>query len=90
MRYEDYQHLSLRRQMDYLYIHGTYIGKRKVGSQTAVLYQLHEYYVEIVYRRYRRLIAYARTFRSVLLIEPYLDAIALDGLSVAGGIGKGG
>lgn len=62
-------------RVDVLHKDGVYIGKRLDNSLVVVLYQLHTFYVEIVYRKYRHYIHSIRCSENTVLVEPYLDQI---------------
>ncbi|RYY89609.1 MAG: hypothetical protein EOO15_05750 [Chitinophagaceae bacterium] len=68
-------------QLDLLYLQGAFIGKRKKGAQTCVLYQLEGFYVEVVYRLYRRIPDRLNCFRSTSLLDPYLELIDVEYLT---------
>lgn len=55
-----------------LYAHGVYIGKRRVGRRTMLLYQLESFYVELCYRKYRCSVNHVHCFQSTSLLDPYL------------------
>ncbi|GAB4093215.1 hypothetical protein [Flaviaesturariibacter terrae] len=76
----DFLLLSQMEQLDLLYEEGTYLGKRKIGAQACVLYQIEGFYVEVLYRQYRLLPKKVRCFRSVALLDPYLELIDLEHL----------
>lgn len=62
-------------RMDALHNEGVYIGKIIDRSLTLVLYQLHAFYVEIAYRKYRYHIHSMRCSENTLILEPYLDQV---------------
>lgn len=72
--------LSHFEQSDLLYRDGTYIGKRKYGRFTALLYQFDSFYVEVIYKKYRSHIRQLRCFQTTLLLTPYLDQINVEEL----------
>lgn len=71
----DFSLLDQQEQIDLLYKEGSYIGKRRQSSYTLVLYQLDGFYVEVIYRKYRRFVYRIHAFNSVSGIEPYLQHI---------------
>jgi hypothetical protein len=73
----EFQLLSLTDQLDLLYVHGVYIGKRRCGNQRIVLYQFEGYYVEVFYSKYRCYPERLRCFRSTVLLDPYLENMEL-------------
>lgn len=72
--------LEERARVNLVYLEGVYLGKRKEEDITMVLYQLHGFYVEICYRKYRYHIRRIRAFASTFLLDPYLDDIAIENL----------
>lgn len=68
-------------QFEILHKHGVYVGKKKVGKQTIVLFQLHGFYVEVYYKQYRKVIDHIITSDSTEILQPYLDQIHLKGLN---------
>jgi len=69
----EFERLSQEEQLNLLQRSGIYIGKLRKEALTAVLYQLETFYVEVFYRKYRRLIKELRCFESASLIDPYLE-----------------
>jgi hypothetical protein len=67
--------LSQQLQFEALHKHGVYVGKRKAGEQTIVLFQLHDFYVEVYYKQYRRTIDHIVTSNSTDILQPYLNQI---------------
>lgn len=68
-------------QFDVLHKHGVYVGKRKIDEKTAVLFQLHGFYVEVFYKQYRKLIESISTSASTEILLPYLDQISIKGFN---------
>ena len=62
-------------QFELLYKHGVYIGKQKIGKQTVVLFQLNSFYVEVYYKKYRKLIDRIVTSDNTDILIPYLGQI---------------
>jgi hypothetical protein len=77
MTLNDFILLTSIEQVDVLYKHGVFVGKRKNGKQVVVLYQLSGFYVEIFYRKYRSFISDINCSTSVDIAEPYLQQINL-------------
>ena len=74
----DFQLLSDNERIHLLYHEGVYIGKRKKEQLTALLYQLDSFYVEVIYRKYRRHIASMRCTASTAILDPYLEQIPVE------------
>ena len=62
-------------QFETLYQNAVYVGKRKKGQQQVVLFQLHGFYVEVYYKRYRKEIDHIVTTHSTDILQPYLEQI---------------
>ena len=75
----EFLQLDEKRQLQILHRHGVYVGKRKEGDQTIVLFQLHSFYVEIYYRQYRKTIEKMVSSNHTEILQPYLDQINLKG-----------
>ena len=78
MRLHDFVHLPQKEKVNLLYEQGVYIGKRKKGNTTVVLYQLESFYAEIFYRTYRREIDRIRCFSGTTRLNPYLKGITFN------------
>ena len=76
---EEFVQLQQELQFDILHKHGVYVGKRKLGSQVVVLFQLHGFYVEVFYKQYRKTIDHIITSANADILQPYLDQINLKG-----------
>jgi hypothetical protein len=80
MKLVEFQLLQIQDQISTLYKHGVYIGKRKRGHLTILLYQIESFYVEVVYRMYRRHIAKIKCSESTVVLDPYLEQIHVEHL----------
>lgn len=76
----EYHSLSEDVQIELLYEQGIYLGKRKDRQITAVLYQLFDFYVEVLYIKYRYHIHEMKYFHSTDLLQPYLEQIDVEEL----------
>ncbi|HEY0057592.1 MAG TPA: hypothetical protein VGB56_00570 [Flavisolibacter sp.] len=76
----EFRVLSDEEQIDRLYQDAVYIGKRKEGHLSVVLYQLDGFYVEVYYHKYRRLVYRLRGFTSTIPLDPYLEQINVEDL----------
>jgi hypothetical protein len=76
----DFQLLHIQDQISILYKHGVYIGKRKRGHLTILSYQIESFYVEVVYRMYRRHIIKIKCSDSTDVLDPYLEQIDVEHL----------
>jgi hypothetical protein len=68
-------------QFDVLHKHGVYVGKRKTGKQTVVLFQLHGFYVEVYYKQYRKVIDRLAISENTEMLHPYLDQVSIKGFN---------
>jgi hypothetical protein len=71
----DFSILSDEEQIDVLYKQGVYVGKRAGPKGVAVLYQVNDFYVEVLYRKYRYIVAHISCSSGTALLEPYLGQI---------------
>ncbi len=76
----DFTQLQNKEKIDLLYEQGVYIGKRKVGAVSIVLYQLEGFYTEVFYRIYRRHIERISCFAGTARLDPYLTEINVEHL----------
>ncbi len=76
----EFRMLTDEEQVDLLYNEGTYIGKRKVGEECVILYQLDSFYIELYYKKYRRHILRIYCFQSTVPLDPYLSQIDVEDL----------
>ena len=80
MRLQEFSRLSEPEKVARLYEEGVYIGKRKHGTTVAVLYQLHGFYAEVFYRKYRQVIDRISCFSGTDRLDPYLTGIDVEHL----------
>ncbi len=80
MRLQDFARLPDEEKANLLYNEGVYIGKRKQGNITVVLYQLEGYYAEVYYRKYRCIIDRISCFSGTARLDPYLAEINVEDL----------
>jgi hypothetical protein len=78
MRMHEFQLLSQDEQIAILYQEGIYVGKKKAGKITTLLYQLASFYVEIIYASYRRAIQTLIYSESTTVLDPYLEQIPIE------------
>lgn len=76
----EFRVMSNEEQIDLLYQAAVYIGKRKEGRLSVVLYQLDGFYVEVYYYKYRRLVCKVKGFTSTIPLDPYLEQINVEDL----------
>ena len=69
----DFSLLEENEQLDILFKDGVYIGKRKEGGRSILLYQLEGFYVEVYYLKHRSHAVKVKCFRSTLFLDPYLE-----------------
>ena len=81
MTLSEFQSFSEHERIDILYKEGIYIGKRKKEQLTALLYQVDSFYVEVIYRKYRRHIASMKCTGSTTILDPYLEQITVEHLA---------
>jgi hypothetical protein len=82
MKLLEFQSLSQDEQVFILYQQGVYIGKRKNGDQTRLLFQLESFYAEVFYTSYRRSIYKIHISDSTSILDPYLEQIKIENVAV--------
>ena len=80
MTLNDFTLLTDKEKIGLLYEHGVYVGKRKTGKTTTLLFQLENFYAEVFYRRYRREVERINCFEETTRIDPYLTEIHVEHL----------
>ena len=76
----DFRLMPQAEQLDLLYTTGVFIGKRKLGHISVLLYQLEDFYVEVHYKKHRCFASRIHCFRSTKYLDPYLEQIELEHL----------
>lgn len=59
---------------------GVFLAQRTEGFHTLQLYQLHDIYVEVSWHTHFNVALKVTTFSEISHLDPYLEAISLDGL----------
>jgi hypothetical protein len=72
---EGFQKLNTEEQLNLLYKDGVHIGKTTIQNHTAILYQLNDFYVEVIYKSYRKDVGTINLFSDVNSIQSYLDQV---------------
>ena len=75
MTLETFLTLTEEEQLTLLTEEGVYVGKRTDRPLLSVLYQLESFYVEILYREYRRHIWVINCTNSTCILDAYLDQV---------------
>jgi hypothetical protein len=75
MTYTEYTLLEEHVKAKDLWSKGVNIGERSQGEYTIFLYQLHSFYVEVVYDEKRHEIVRLVPFADTQCLEPYLTGI---------------
>lgn len=71
----EYSDLTEDQQFDILHCDGVYIGKRKLGKQILVLFQLYGFYVEVHYKHYRRQVHHTVATDNADILQHYIDQV---------------
>jgi hypothetical protein len=71
----EFNELSETIQFELLHRDGVFVGKRKVGNQVVVLFQLYGFYIEVYYKKYRKKIDRINSSNHTDILQPYLDQI---------------
>ncbi|GAB4092175.1 hypothetical protein [Flaviaesturariibacter terrae] len=80
----EFSELSAEQQLRLLHQDGVYVGKRLLGEQKLVLFQLYGFYVEVFYRHYRREIERLHVTADPDVLLPYLNQIDVRDLDNGG------
>jgi hypothetical protein len=78
MTLPEFKLMDYEKQVDLLHKEGVYVGKRKIFSQTVMLFQLHTFYVEVYYRVHRKVIDHLNSTASTQILDPYLEQINVE------------
>lgn len=78
--YKEFIGLPVELQLEVLHMDGVYVGKRKIGDQTAILHQLYGFYVEVYYKKYRKKIDHLNISDNAEILLPYIDQVEVKGL----------
>ena len=76
----DFARLPDEEKVALLYEQGAYIGKRKQGNISIVLYQFEGFYAEVFYHKYRCVINRISCFSGTARLDPYLSEIDVEHL----------
>ena len=80
MTIEEFVKETEKEKMDLLQNESAYVGKRVIGDKLAMLFQLGGFYVEVIYRDYRKDIEDINVSAGLDLLKPYLDQVDVDWL----------
>jgi hypothetical protein len=72
---QEFKELEEDIQLTLLHNDGVHVGKRKLHGKTLILFQLYSFYVEILYKEYRKKIYYMLVSADTEMLQPYLDQI---------------
>lgn len=75
MKQIDFELLNKEEQIEVMYQKAVYLGKRRSGKTTILLYQLESFYIEIYYLKYRQIIRKIHCFDSTDYLGPYLEKV---------------
>ena len=80
MKLCEFENLPESDQLALIQEDGVYVGKLWKRKYSILLYQVDDFYVEVVYKKYRCYVSSIRCFRSTLLLEPYLEQVDIEPL----------
>jgi hypothetical protein len=81
MRLTEFEELAEYAMLDLIRDEGVYIGKLKNKGRISLLYQLHGFYVELIYLKYRHSIQHIWCFDSPKHIDNYIRHMDLEFLN---------
>ena len=82
MKLCEFEFLPEAEQLDVIQEDGVYIGKRWRKNFSILLYQVNDFYVEVIYSKYRCYVSNIRCFSSTDLLEPYLEQVDIEHLGL--------
>lgn len=82
MTHCEYNYLNQIEQFDALYHHGIHISDRADQEHCIILFQLHNFYVELYFHIEQNALKKIKSFSNVDFISPYLEQIDLSELAI--------
>ena len=67
-------------QLEQVWEQGVFLIRRKIARSYLILYALDGFFVEIRYDRDQNRVTACRSFRSLIPLEPYLEAIQINSI----------
>ena len=80
MKYRNFTTLEELDQADAAWNQGTLLAERFEDFHSIQLYQLEDYYIEVTRHQHFNVILKVSSFKDTTHLEPYLNAISIDGL----------
>ena len=80
MNLHEFKAAPLSEQFDALSDYGVRLLSRPFAGLEAILYQIDDFYVEVLYDKSEGGFSISRAFITTLLLDPYLQTIDIDGL----------
>ena len=78
MTRREFDALHKEEQVEVVYKDGVYIGNRQEPGFIIILYQIHDFYVEMFFFECELL--NVKSFRSIELLDPYLETIDISSI----------
>lgn len=82
MELEDFRQLSFERKCDMITFGASYLCHRRQGDHKIFLYDAEAFFVEVLYSVSNGKVTGFNAFHQMHWLEPYLDMISLEDLSV--------
>jgi hypothetical protein len=82
MKQCEFELLPQAEQLDLIQEDGVYIGKKWKKNASSLLYQLDDFYVEVIYKKYRCYVDRIHCFSSTALLDPYLEQVDIEPLGL--------
>lgn len=82
MTLSEYNRLDQVEQFEALYNYGIHIADRADNDYCIILFQLHNFYVELFFHIEQNALKKLRSFSNIDLIKPYLEQIDLSELFI--------
>jgi hypothetical protein len=81
MTAQEFNRLEYSDKVEVLWSGGVHLASRESIFFDILLYQVHGFYIEVVYNRVDRKIVKMRTFSSTKLLEPYLAEVDISAVT---------
>jgi hypothetical protein len=82
MKQCEFECLPEAEQLTLIQEDGIYIGKKWENNLSILLFQIEDFYIEVIYRKYRCYVSSIRCFTSTAFIEPYLEQVDIEPLGL--------
>lgn len=79
---EDFREMTFEKKCDVITFQGNYLLQRRLADCKVFLYSAEEFFIEVFYSPKHQKVLMINAFDNTIGLEPYLDKITLDDLTV--------